>query len=260
MRKWIIKLMDKNVYGLTIDLFDAWHIAYLVVIVGVAITLGVLLKNKSDKVKKTVMQTYLIVAAVSYALDFILMPFYDETIDVDKLPFHICTVMSIIACFAQFNKHFSWLKAPAVMLCIVGPLMYICYPGTALGDISPLSYKVTQTFFYHACLFTYGYLAIAFGEIKPEIKKCWRELALICAIAVWAGIGNLMFNDGTRHFDWFFLTGSTFPFVPTFLMPFAVIAAIFSMVMIIYGIYYGVMHIAAKRKQKAVQPEAEQAE
>lgn len=79
-------------------------------------------------------------------------------------------------------------------------------------------------------------------------------IAIIC-IALWASLGNAVYSNPDHHYDWFFLTGSSFPFVPEPLMPLAVVVAILGMVFIIYGIYYGFMAIKesvkAKRELKA---------
>jgi hypothetical protein len=76
-------------------------------------------------------------------------------------------------------------------------------------------------------------------------------------IAAWATVGNLTFNSSylgndpdAHHYDWFFLTGTTFPFVPPYLMPIAVIAAVLGMVMIIYGLYYWYVHLLNKYRAK----------
>jgi Ca2+/Na+ antiporter len=76
-------------------------------------------------------------------------------------------------------------------------------------------------------------------------------------IAVWATIGNLSYNTSylgndpnASHYDWLFLTGTTFSFIPPYLMPLASMAAIFGVVMCLYGIYYLYMHLYNKRAAK----------
>lgn len=252
MREFLKNLLKNDAWGgvLTIDLFDIWHFLYIFLILGVAIVLAITLRNKSQQVKTKVARAFLIGAIISYVLDYVVMAFYLNKIDIDKLPFHICTVMCIVAAFGEFNGKFKWIKKPAVVLSIVGPLMYIVYPGSALGGISAISYKVVQTFFYHGCLFTYGFLMVAFKQVKISIKECWKDLCLIGAIAVWAGFWNYMFNDGSRHYDWFFLTGSTFPFIPKFLMPFVVVVAVFGVALCVYGMYYLTRLIIKKLQSK----------
>ena len=118
----------------------------------------------------------------------------------------------------------------------LAPLMYITYPGSALGGISFYSYKVVQTFVFHGLVFAWGVLSLTTGFSRLEFKKIWKELIGLVIIALWAAFGNAAYSHEGHHFDWFFITGSTFPFVPTWLMPFAVITAVFGMCAIIFSI------------------------
>lgn len=77
---------------------------------------------------------------------------------------------------------------------------------------------------------------------------------------VWAFFGNYAYlgiPDG-HHYDWFFITGSTFPFVPEWLMPFAVFFAVYGMCALIYLINFVVRKIISNRQNKklAVQTKA----
>ena len=106
---------------------------------------------------------------------------------------------------------------------------------------------------------------LALGTVTPIFKNCYRALIGIIMIAAWATIGNFTygvpynFGDGDPHFDWFFLTGSTFPFIPAALMPVLVICAVFLMVLIIYGIYFLVKRIARARATDEPQEAKEEA-
>ncbi len=246
MRAYLIRALRTDIGGFTIRLFDAWHITYLLLIFGIALGLYFLWRGKDAATRRKSVSRCLVITVCTYALDFFVMPLYTDGIAVDKLPFHICTALSILACFGQFHPKCGWLKTPAVVLSIVAPMMYLCYPGTALIGVSPLSYQVLQTFFYHGALFCYGFLSVSLGEVELHMERVKNELALIVGIALWAGFGNYLFNDGTRHFDWFFLTGSTFPFVPARLMPLVVIACVFGVVLCVYGVYYLCKYLAAK--------------
>ncbi|MBE7082761.1 MAG: hypothetical protein E7378_03710 [Clostridiales bacterium] len=234
MREWFLSLFDKNLGGLEINLFDFWHIGYLLLAIGGIILTAFLLRKKSEKTQRKFVNALIIIAVISYVLDFFVQPLYrGGEMDVDKLPFHICTFISIVAIFARFNKKFAWLNQPAVVLCIVAPLMYLCYPGSALGGVSPIGYKVVQTFFYHSMVLAYGVLSLTTKSVKLSIKGIWKEFFMILFIALWASIGNAIYAD----YDWFFLKGSAFPFIPVSIMPLVVIVAVFLMVLIIYGIY-----------------------
>ena len=225
---------------------------YIVLIVGLSITAGILLRKKDDTTKNKVLNVIACLIPIIYIADFFLMPFSrsGHDIDIDKLPFHICTLMGIVVPFVQFNKKFEKIREPITCLSLVASLMYITYPGSALGGVAPFCYKVVQTFVFHGLLFSYGYLSVATNSVKLEFKNIWKELCVLVVIALWAGLGNTLYSSSEHHYDWFFITGSTFPFVPKGLMPFTVIAAVFGMCAIIYGLNIGVRKIIAKIEKK----------
>ena len=262
MRNFLIKLFETREEPFDIELFSFWHILYLVLIIGSIITAGVLLRGSTPEKKMRVLAFLSTALVVIYLGDFFIQPlFRDGEMNVDKLPFHICTLMCPVSAFVQFNKKFERFREPVAFLSIVAPLMYLTYPGTAIGSVSPFCYEIIQTFLFHGVLLAWGYLNIALGVVKPVFKHCYRALIGIVMVAAWAFLGNCIYGvpynytDADPHFDWFFLTGSTFPFVPKALMPFAVITAVFLMVLIIYGLYFLVMHIAAKKAAPAEEKE-----
>lgn len=134
-----------------ITLFSGWHFMYIALILGVSIGLALALRGRSEKTKQIVLSVYAILVTVVYIADFFMMPLMrdDHSIDIDKLPFHFCTVLAIFVPFAQFNKKFSSVKDVIACFAIVSTLMYITYPGSALGGVDVFSYKVVQTFLYH---------------------------------------------------------------------------------------------------------------
>ena len=184
-----------------------------------------------------------------YIADFLIMPLArtDFTIDVDKLPFHICTLLSFFVPFAQFNKKFEKIKDAIACLAILSSLMYLTYPGAAVGDLTPWCYRVLQTFLYHGVLFAWGFLSVATGEITLDFKTIWKPLVGIVMIIVWALYGSTVYSNADHHYDWFFVTGSTFPFIPAPLMPFAVFFAVGGMCAIIHAIDLGVKKYLAKK-------------
>ncbi len=254
MREFLLWLFEKRAEPCEIALFNFWHIFYFALIVAGIITAGIFLKKTTEKTKNKVFSILSISLCVLYAADFFIMPLYGDGIDIDKLPFHICTVLCPVVAFVQFNKRFARLRETVTILAIVAPLMYLTYPGSAVGELSAFCYKVVQTFLYHGVLLAWGYLNLATGVVKPVFKRCYKVLIGLCIIAAWAMIGNLTYSaniydyDASPHYDWFFLTGSTFPFVPKALMPFAVIAAVFCVALMVYGLYYLVIRIQNGKK------------
>ena len=124
--------------------------------------------------------------------------------------------------------------------------MWLTYPGSALNGQSPLCYSVLQTFFFHSFIFAWAFLTIAFGEHKPNIKKCWHEIVGILIVMVWATIGNTLYENT----DWLFLTGFTFPFIPKVLLPFVVLTLMFAVNLAIYGVYYLTIKIKRNLQNK----------
>jgi len=128
--------------------------------------------------------------------------------------------------------------------------MYIVYPGSALGTESPFCYEIIQTFVYHGLLLAYGVLLITTQTVIPNIKNSNKSLIGIGITMIWAALGNIVYSEEGwgKGYDWFFITGKTFPFIPQFLMPLVVVACTFGMVIVIYGLYYLVDYIIKRQK------------
>jgi uncharacterized membrane protein len=255
MHNFLIWLLAKREGPCEIAFLSFFHILYLAIILALTAVLVVYLKRHPEK-RTTALRHLSLTLIALYVSDIFLQPFVssDFTMNIDKLPFHICTVLCPVSALVQFNRRFERFREPVSFLAIVGPLMYLVYPGTAIGSVSPFCYEIIQTFVFHGVLLAWGCLNISLGSVLPNIKNCYKALIGICMIAVWATIGNFTYgvpynySGSDPHFDWFFLTGSTFPFIPRALMPVVVICAVFLMVLAIYGIYYLVRHIENKKK------------
>lgn len=236
MRNFLLKMFQAE-GGPEITLFSIWHIMYIVLIVGLTIGVAFLLKGKSQKIKNLVLSILAIAGVGVYIADFFIMPLArtSGTIDIDKLPFHICTFIGIMIPFAQFNsraKNCSSFKEVVACLAIVSSLMYVTYPGSALGGVGTFSYKVMQTFIFHGLVFGWGVLSLTTGYASLHFKNIWKQLIGILIIMIWATLGNYTYAD----YNWFFLKTSIFPFIPDALMPLAVLVAVFGMCAIIYSI------------------------
>ncbi len=237
--KW---LFSENNSNLKIGLFDIWHFLYLFIILGGAILLAVLFKNKSFETKTKLTKLFCYLTIGLYIADFFIMPLSDSYsgISVYKLPFNICTLMAVLAPFVEFNKKFEKIKHVVITLSIASSLMWMCYPGSALGGQPPFSYIIFQTFMYHGFLFTWAFLNLALGIVELNIKQLWHELCGILIMLVWAAFGNTIY-DGEQN--WFFIESSIFPFLSDKIMPLMVVLAVFAMCALIYGVYYLVKKI-----------------
>ncbi len=250
MKEFVRLLFSENNSSLQIGLFDVWHFLYLFVILGGAISLSFIFHGKSKEARDKLLKVMAYLTIGFYIADFFIMPLSDSYngIGIDKLPFHICTLMGVMVPFAQFNKRFAPIKKVIVILSIASSLMWMCYPGSALGGEPPFSYIIFQTFMFHGFLFTWGVLSLTIGEVKLEIGKIWQELCGIIVILLWSGLGNNIYDNQ----NWFFTKESIFDFLPDNVMPPVVVFCVFGVCLIIYGAYYLVhavaKHVAATQK------------
>ena len=248
MKEFFAWLFSQNNSNLKIGLFDGWHFLYLFIIFGGTVALSILgCKRPQRKQKLLEMMAYLTIGL--YVIDFFIMPLSDSYngISAYKLPFNICTIMAVLVPFVQFNPRFQKIRMPVVTLSIASSLMWMCYPGTALGGQPHFSYVIFQTFMYHGFLFCLGVLNLAYGVEVPDIRKIWKEFVGILMILVWAAFGNAVYDSG---YNWFFIQTSIFPFLSDEIMPVMVVASVFGVCLVIYGADYA-LRTALRKKVKA---------
>ena len=223
--------------------FGVWHLVYIT-LAAVAFTLIFLsLKSKDKDAKDKVMLTLINISFGLYILDFFLMPFAYGEIDIEKLPFHICTAMCV-ACF--LSNHIERLKPLRVHFALLGfisNLVYLIYPAGVMWHAThPLSYRVVQTLIFHGIMSVYGLLTLVYDGKELSFKTCYRDLAVISGMTVWALVGNLLYNgeagEYSHFFNWFFVIRDPFYILPAniapFIMPFVNIGLFFGVEMLVY--------------------------
>lgn len=245
MKMFFAWLFSQNNSDLQIGLFDAWHFLYLFTIFGLTLVLS-LIGRKFPKQKPCLLTIMAYVTVGLYVIDFFIMPLSDSYngISAYKLPFNICTIMAVLVPFVQFNPKFAKIRQPVVTLSIASSLMWMCYPGSALGGQPPFCYIIFQTFMYHGALFCWGVLNLAYGEVVYKISKIWKEFIGILMILVWAWFGNTVYD---RSYNWFFIESSIFPFLPDKIMPVMVVLSVFGTSLVIYGIYFALKALCKKK-------------
>ncbi len=247
MKAFFAWLFSENTSDLQIGLFDIWHFLYLFIIFGGTVLLSLLSKNKSEKAKKRTLRLFAYLVIGFYVADFFIMPLSDSYsgISTYKLPYNICTIMAVMVPFVQFNIKLKAIKTPVVVLSVASSLMWMCYPGSALGGQPPFCYLIFQTFMYHGLLFCWGVLNMAYGEVELEFRKIWKEFVGILLILAWAAFGNTVY-DGNHN--WFFIETSIFPFLSDEIMPVMVVACVFGVCLVVYGTYYALRVVGKKKK------------
>ena len=243
-------LEDKDNGVLPFEAFSLCHILYLLLIIAVIVLVLFLFKNKSQEAKNKLINVTLSIALGVYIADFFLMPFSYGYIDIDKLPFHICTLMSIMCFLSRHTKLFSKFKTAFTLMGLVGALMYLTYPaGVAKAD--GYSYRILQTVLYHGLMVAQGVFAIAYNDLDLSWKSLKYDLFAILGLVVWAMIGNTLYSgtvtetcgcvEGCTNiitvydhdFNWFFVKHDALYVIPDdidiYIAPFMMIVAIFGM-------------------------------
>lgn len=249
MKEFVDWLLSENNSGIKIGLFDRWHFMYWFIIFGGTILLSLVYCNKSEKAKNKIIRLFAYLTIGIYISDFFLMPLSDSygySIGINDLPFHICTIMAFFVPFVQFSEKFKPIKTIIVTLSITSSLMWMCYPGSALGGQPPFSYVIFSKFMFHGCLFCWGVLNLSLGAVKLSFRKIWKEFLAILVILVWASIGNTLYGSEQ---NWFFIEHSIFPFLSDKVMPLMVVFCVFGSCMIVYGGYYVISAVSKYHRQ-----------
>ena len=207
MRDLLFKVFDDSFFdtGISITAFSIPHIVYMVLILGGIFLAWRLLRNQSSVKKEKALRFLAYAVVISYISDFFFHDFVYDGLNMDKLPFHICTVLCPLSAFAQFNRKGKKILEPVAVLAVLAPLMYLCYPAS-IGSGEPWCYQAVQTMFYHGTLLAWGVLNLALGKVHLEWGHCWKAGILLIGITLWAKLGNEMYAD----YNWFFLNEDAF--------------------------------------------------
>lgn len=201
MRKFLFKLFEMSHFntGIKITPFSPAHIVYITLIFG-GIFLGwFFLRKKTEEKKEKALRILAYALAFSYFSDFFFHDFVYGGMNMDKLPFHICTVLCPLILVAQFNRRGDWIREPVAVLATLAPMMYLCYPAS-VGEGEPWCYQAVQTMFFHGVLMAWGILNMALGKVQLSWRHSWKCAAALVCITLWAKLGNIMLEH-----NWFFL-------------------------------------------------------
>lgn len=247
MYKFLNELLSDHSSDSPFTVFGLWHLLYLVVFFCGIFLLLFFLKNRSAASKQRAIVLLSNCAFGLYIADFFLMPFAYGEIDLEKLPFHICTATCVLCFLSRHHKFFERFKLQFALLGLASNLIYVIYPaGVGWYQIHPLSYRVIQTLLFHALMTAYGLLVLAFDNVQLKWKHCYKELIAIAAITLWALLGNTLYNgtaaNYSHHFNWFFVTQDPFYLLPSsiapYIMPPVMILVMFAAVLLIYLAYF----------------------
>ena len=243
MYAFLSGLLSDKKHAPVFSCFGFWHLCYLLIAFA-AITLAVICaKHKKQTERKKVIRCFINSAFALYLADFFLMPFAYGEIDIEKLPFHVCTAMCVMCFISRHSRLLGKFKLPFAVLGLVSNFVYLIYPaGLMWYQVNSFSYRVIQTLLFHAIMTGYGLLVLLFEDTQVDLKK---DLLVIGTMTLWAVLGNTLYNGeawGKVHFfNWFFVVRDPFYLLPEqtapFVMPFLNIAVFFAVEAVIYSVY-----------------------
>ncbi|MBP5224122.1 MAG: YwaF family protein [Lachnospiraceae bacterium] len=246
MYAFIHDLLADKKGGDIFKLFSGWHFFYILVTVCIIAAVYLAAKDREEEAKRKTCTFFIDLSFALYMLDFFLMPFAYEAIDIEKLPFHICTAMCL-ACFISRHhpKLYGW-HTHFALLGFLSNLVYLIYPaGVMWHAVHPSSYRVIQTLIFHSLMTVYGFLTLALEKDALSWKTCWKDLVVLAGMTVWALLGNTLYRGSagsySNDFNWFFVERDPFnmfdPKTAPYIMPFLNIAVFFAAEMLIYCVY-----------------------
>lgn len=252
MYKFFTRLLSDRSAEAPFTVFGLWHLLYLAVIFCAIFLLLFSLKHRSANTKTRAITVTANCAFGLYIADFFLMPFAYGGIDLEKLPFHVCTAMCVMCFLSRHHPFFGRFRLSFAILGLASNLIYVIYPaGVGWYLVHPLCYRVIQTLLFHGIMTAYGLLVLVYETADLKLKNCGRELLVIIAMTLWALLGNTLYNGiAPRPFNWFFVTQDPFyllpPHLAPYIMPPVMILVMFAAVLLIYGGYFGVKKLLYK--------------
>ena len=206
MRELFFKLFEMSHFdsGIKITAFSIPHFVYMFLIFGGIFLAWWILRKKDTQAHDRALRFLAYALVLSYLSDFFVHDFVYGGLNMDKLPFHICTVLCPTVAITQFNHRGDKIREPVAVLATLAPLMYLCYPAS-VGDGEPWCYQAVQTMFFHGVLLAWGVLNLALGKVRLSWKNCWHSGVGLVGITLWAKLGNVLLEH-----NWFFLNEDCF--------------------------------------------------
>lgn len=243
MRELFYKLFAGSHFGTGIQItpFSVAHIVYLLLIFGGIVVAYRVLRGMDSARQEKALRFLAYALVISYLSDFFVHEFVYGGLNMDKLPFHICTALCPLVAIAQFRHNGHKLREPVAVMGTMASLAYLMLP-ISVGDGEPWCYQALQTMFFHGVLLSWGLLNVLLGVVQPRFQKIWKCGVLLVSITLWAKLGNVLMEH-----NWFFLEEDAFYIglvemgaIPRWSLMIINPIACFLMALAFYGVYYGV--------------------
>ena len=128
MREFCFKLFEMSHFdtGIKITAFSIPHFVYIFLIFGTIFLLWWRNHRRDAEKKDQLLRILAYALAFSYFSDFFVHDFVYGGMNMDKLPFHICTVLCPLVCVAQFNRKGDRIIEPVTVLAVLAVMVVNC--------------------------------------------------------------------------------------------------------------------------------------
>ena len=243
MYSFLHQILSDKKGGAVFSCFGAWHLFYIILTVAVAIISLLYLRGKTKNAVNRLSRIFINFAFGIYLAGFFLMPIAYGEIDIEKLPFHVCTAMCVACFLSNHNSLFAKFRLQLAMLGFISNLIYLIYPaGVMWHGVHPLSYRVIETLLFHSAMTVYGLLVMISEHDGFKWRRCYKNLSVTVCMTLWAMLGNLIYNgelgDYSHFFNWFFVVRDPFYVLPAniapYIMPIFNVVAFFGLEMLVH--------------------------
>jgi len=239
MYEFLHQLLADKTEGADFKCFDLWHICFILFFVALAVFLCLYLKDKTEEQRRKAADIAVGTAFWLYVAELFLMPFAYGVINIEKLPFHVCTTMCVMCFWSRRNAFLGKFRLQFAMLGFLSNLTYLIYPaGMMWLNIHPMSYRVVQTLIFHGVMMVYGLLVLVYESQEFTWKKIYKDLGVIACMTAWARLGNALYNHGENFYNWFFVVQDPFNAFPgsiaPYIMPFLNTGVFFAVALVVY--------------------------
>ena len=255
MYEFMRKLLEDKKDGYLFKCFDIWHIAFLLIIFSAILVVFLLFRNKTDAAKKKLVDSTVGIVFGLYMADFFLMPFAYGEIQIEKLPFHACTLTCLLCFLSRHSKFFGKFKSSFTIIGFISNLVFALYPaGVMWYQVHPLSYRAVQTLLFHGIMVAYAIFAFAFDkDIVFDFKKIFKQdLVVLALMIIWALIGSYSYTGNyggyNQWYNWFFVQTDPFGILPPTVAPFVTLLAFLLADVVIHLVYFGIKKYLGKAK------------
>ena len=189
-------------------LFSLAHILFFVFGVILAVSLSIVLRNRSEKTKRII----LIVSASLIVFNYVFLQLWrvwayadgrgkgilDQVAYImmpnEILPFQLCSLLCYLVPAAVIVKK-KWFYNALAPICIMGGFLFFFFPDGILNRYAPFSFRVLESVIQHTVLLFFGFYLYVSKTAEIDIKSIRYPFILMGFIGVVAIFANLVFGS-----------------------------------------------------------------